>query len=89
VDGAQAIDTYRRHKDEIDIVLMDLGLPKIAGSEVIRLMKEQDRSIKIIVTTGYLEPELKLELFGTGVKDYIQKPYSVDQILEKLESAFA
>jgi CheY-like chemotaxis protein len=52
-------------------------------------MKEQDRSIKIIVTTGYLEPELKLELFGTGVKDYIQKPYSVDQILEKLESAFA
>jgi PAS domain S-box-containing protein len=85
-DGAEAIDLYRQHKDAIDVVLMDLGLPKVPGSQVIRIMKEQNPAVKIIITTGYLEPDLKSELFGIEVKDYIQKPYSVDEILEKVES---
>jgi PAS domain S-box-containing protein len=88
LDGAEAIDLYQRHKDDIDVVLIDLGLPKVTGSEVIRIMKEQNPNVKIIVTTGYLEPELRLELLGAEVKEYIQKPYSVEDVLEKLESAF-
>jgi len=50
------------------------------------MMKERDPRLKIIVTTGYLEPELKTELFGVGGKDYIQKPYSVDAVLRTIES---
>jgi two-component system, cell cycle sensor histidine kinase and response regulator CckA len=85
-DGEEAIDLYRRHRERIDVVLMDLGLPKVTGAEVIRLMKKQDPNIKIIVTTGYLEPELKTELFGAGVKEYIHKPYAVDAVLKTVES---
>lgn len=88
VDGAEAIDLYQRHGHEIDLVLMDLGLPKITGSEVIRMMKDQNPGVKIIVTTGYLEPELKLKLLSAEVKDYILKPYSVDAVLAKLEILF-
>ncbi len=86
VDGAEAIEVYRHHLNDIHVVVLDLGLPRVAGSEVIRIMKELNRQAKIIVTTGYLEPELKSKLFAFGVKDYIQKPYSVERILEKLES---
>jgi CheY-like chemotaxis protein len=89
LDGAEAIDLYQQHHDQIDVVLMDLGLPKITGSEVIRIMKEQNPGVKIIITTGYLEPELKSELFGAEVKAYVQKPYAVDEVIEKLESAVA
>jgi PAS domain S-box-containing protein len=89
MDGAEAIDLYRRHQDDIDVVLMDLGLPKVTGSEVIRVIKEQNPSAKIIVTTGYLEPELKSALFEAEIKDYIEKPYSVDEILEKLEAGLS
>ena len=86
LDGQEAIDLYEHHRDQIDLVLMDLGLPKVAGSEVIRIMKEQNPSIKIIVTTGYLEPELKAGLFHLGIRDYIHKPYSIADVLETVES---
>ncbi len=82
MDGAEAIDLYQRRGHEIDLVLMDLGLPKVNGSEVIRMMKKQNPGVNIIVTTGYIEPELKSELFKAGIKDYIQKPYFVTDVLQ-------
>jgi two-component system, cell cycle sensor histidine kinase and response regulator CckA len=86
MDGAEAVQVYERHRHEIEIVLMDLGLSKVTGSEVIRMMKRQDPRVKIIVTTGYLEPELQSELLAADVKEYIYKPYSVDHVLAKLQS---
>jgi DNA-binding response OmpR family regulator len=88
-DGLEAVELYRTHKNEIDVVLMDLGLPKVSGSEVIRLIKEANPAAQIIVTTGYLEPELKAELFEAGVQDYINKPYAVDAVLQIVDAVLA
>jgi signal transduction histidine kinase/integral membrane sensor domain MASE1 len=85
-DGRQAIDLYQHHKQNVDIVLVDLGLPKSSGAEVIRALKEQNPYVEIIVATGYLEPELKSDLLRAGVKDYIQKPYQIKDVLEKISS---
>jgi len=85
-DGAQAIDLYVNHKEEIDVVLLDLGLPKVTGLEVIPKLKELNPGVKILVATGYLEPELKSEIFRAGVKDCINKPYLVHDVLERLSS---
>jgi signal transduction histidine kinase len=84
VDGEEAIDLYHRHKEEIDIVVLDLGLPKVTGFDVIQKLKEQNPGVSIIITTGYLQPELKSELFQAGVKDCVYKPYSVDDLLNKI-----
>jgi CheY-like chemotaxis protein len=86
MDGEKAIDIYQRHQDEIDIVLMDLGLPKMTGTDVIAKLFEQNPRVKIVVTTGYLAADLKAELFRAGVLDCIHKPYSVDDILVKVDS---
>ena len=86
MDGEEAIDLYHHHKEEIDIVVLDLGLPKITGFDVIHELKEQNPGIRIIITTGYLEPQVKSELFQAGVKDCIYKPYSVDDLVEKVGS---
>ena len=83
-DGAAAIDLYFEHKEEIDVVLLDLGLPKVAGLDVIHKLKEHNPAVKIIVATGYLEPELKSEIFRAGVNDCINKPYLVNDVLDKL-----
>jgi CheY-like chemotaxis protein len=39
-----------------------------------------------VVTTGYLEPELKTELFSLGIQDYIEKPYSLDAVIATVAS---
>lgn len=83
-DGAEAIEVYRRHRQEVNLVLIDLGLPKVAGVEVIRAIKELNQDVKMIVTTGYLQPELKKELLTTGVNDYFQKPYMIPDIVKSI-----
>jgi len=86
MDGQEAIDLYHHHKEEIDIVVLDLGLPKVTGFDVMRKLKEQNPGVSIIITTGYLQPELKPELLQAGVKDCVYKPYSVDDLVEKVGS---
>ena len=83
MDGEEALEVYNLHKAEIDIVLLDLGLPKVTGMDVIPKLKEQNPAVNIVIATGYLEPELKAELFRAGVKDCIYKPYYVNEVLEK------
>jgi CheY-like chemotaxis protein len=85
-DGEEAIELFRGHKEKIDVVLLDLNLPKANGSDVIRALKHERPAIHIVVASGYLEPELKEQLLETGVKDYINKPYLIDEVLQKLQS---
>ena len=83
-DGLEAIDVYQRHRSEIDLVLLDLGLPKISGPDVVKTIKKLNADTKIIVSTGYLETALKTELIAAGVTDYIQKPYSITEVVQRI-----
>jgi len=83
-DGKEAIELYQQHKAEIDVVLLDLGLPKVTGLDVIPRLKEQNPGVRIIIATGYLQPELKAEILRAGVMDCIHKPYLVSEVIEKL-----
>jgi PAS domain S-box-containing protein len=86
MDGEEAINLYHHYKDEIDIVVLDLGLPKLTGFDVMRQLKELKPGVSIIITTGYLQPALKPEILQAGVKDCIYKPYLVHDLVEKIGS---
>ncbi len=81
-DGEQAMDLYHRHKEKIRVVLLDLGLPKIAGWEVILRMKKENPNVKVIVTSGYIEPDLKSKMQHAGVQGFIEKPYNPADIIQ-------
>jgi DNA-binding response OmpR family regulator len=86
MDGEQGLAVYQDHKSEIDIVLLDLGLPRMTGMDVIPKLREQNPDVNIVIATGYLEPEVKTELLRAGVKEYIHKPYLLNEVLEKLDA---
>jgi CheY-like chemotaxis protein len=48
-DGEQALEVYQRHNASIDVVLLDIGLPKIAGGDVLRKMRQQNPAVKVAV----------------------------------------
>jgi CheY-like chemotaxis protein len=87
MDGKEAIDLYQQHNAEIDVVLLDLGLPKVPGLDVIPRLKELNPAVRIIIATGYLQPESKAEILRAGVLHCIEKPYLVSEVVEKLGSA--
>ncbi|MBI5471044.1 MAG: response regulator [Ignavibacteriae bacterium] len=84
VDGLEAVELYARHKDEIGLVLTDLGLPKLDGWEVFQRMKEINPKAKVIIASGYVDPALRQNLLNAGARDLVQKPYMPQEILTRV-----
>lgn len=83
-DGAEAVQTYLRHKQEIDLVVLDLGLPKLNGWEAYKMMKEADPNIKAIFATGFISPEIEAQLQTGELSAVITKPYSPSEMRKKI-----
>jgi len=83
-DGEEALEVFTRHRDEIALVLSDVGLPKMSGIDVFKKLKKMDPHVKVIFASGFFEPNLKFSLHELGAKGFIQKPYSNDEVLRKL-----
>jgi two-component system cell cycle sensor histidine kinase/response regulator CckA len=86
-DGEAAMEVHRRHKDAIGIILLDLGLPRISGQDVLLKLKSENPDVKIVIATGYLEPDLSSEIERAGVKHFIHKPYVLDDVIKIVQSA--
>jgi PAS domain S-box-containing protein len=85
-DGETALDIYRRSKEAIDVVLLDIGLPKVAGEDVLLKIKNENPDVKVVIASGYLEPKLKSEIDRAGVKHFLSKPYRPDEVVRTLQS---
>jgi DNA-binding response OmpR family regulator len=81
-DGLAALKIYQERKNDIALVLTDLGLPTITGLEVCQRIKIIDSSEHIIVATGYLDPEMKSEFLKAGVQHFLYKPYDLKKVLK-------
>jgi DNA-binding NarL/FixJ family response regulator len=49
-------------------------------------MKNENPDLQVIIASGYLDPNLKSELEGAGVKYFLQKPYMPDEVVKTLQS---
>jgi PAS domain S-box-containing protein len=85
-DGEKALEIFLGHKDLIDVVLLDIGLPKIAGRDVLSEMRQANPNVKICVVSGYLEPELQSEIDRMGVRNFLHKPYTPDEVVTTIQS---
>ncbi|HEY3662071.1 MAG TPA: response regulator [Chthoniobacterales bacterium] len=85
-DGIEAVEMFESHHDEIGLVICDLGLPKLGGRDVFLRMKEIKPSVRAIVASGYLEPNLRTEILRAGVIDTVQKPYDFRELIERIRS---
>jgi two-component system cell cycle sensor histidine kinase/response regulator CckA len=83
-DGTEGLEIYSRHRDDVAVVLMDMGLPKLGGWEVFQKMKAVNPRVKVVLASGYLDPYIKSEMLKAGAKDFIQKPYVPEQILTRV-----
>jgi two-component system phosphate regulon response regulator PhoB len=83
--GAAAVSRYRTFKP--DLVLLDLMLPDISGSEVARLIREGDsRRVPIIMVTARGEEADRVKGLELGADDYVVKPFSVKELLLRVKN---
>jgi PAS domain S-box-containing protein len=86
-DGVEAVALFEAFRDDIGLVVCDLGLPRLGGREAFLKMRESRPGVRAIVASGYLEPTIRSELLKAGVLDTIQKPYDFNDLLAKIRSA--
>lgn len=75
---------YKEHRHEIDLVLTDLGLPGMTGTDEFKKLKEINPDVSVIFASGFFDPDIKSELLKAGARGFIQKPYMPNDILKKL-----
>jgi CheY-like chemotaxis protein len=83
-DGRQGVEMYQSHQKEIAVVLCDMGLPLFGGQDVFTRIRRMNPDAKVILASGFIEPETKAEMFKTGLKEFIQKPYLSAEVLQKV-----
>jgi CheY-like chemotaxis protein len=86
-DGAEAVEMYLRHKDEIAVVVLDLGLPKLNGWEAFQKMKQENPGLQAIIATGYMSAEIESQMAQREVSGLVMKPYQLDDLLAKIWKA--
>ena len=83
-DGFEAVSVFEKHRDAVAIVVSDHGLPGMNGADAAKKMIHMKHNVKCLIATGYLEPNQKSEIFKSGVKEIIQKPYNPIDVLRKV-----
>jgi len=70
------------HSAEIDLVLLDIKMPKVNGLDTLKAIKDQYPDLNVIMVTGYKSVETASEATARGAAGYIVKPFKSDEILE-------
>ena len=79
-DGAEAIDFYKQHSSEIDLVILDLVMPNVDGRTAFREMKKVNPSVKVIVVSGFSAESAAAECLHEGALDFMSKPFWVGDL---------
>lgn len=83
-DGPQGIELYAKHKDEIVCVLLDMTMPRMSGEDTFGHLKKINPELSVLLMSGYSEQEASNRFSGKGVSAFMQKPYTPQDLQEKL-----
>jgi len=82
--GPQGLELFRKHHDEIFLVIADIVMPGMSGTVMARQMRNIDPDVKIILMSGY--PEEEMEVLAKNEFPFMEKPIRAGDLLFKVES---
>ena len=82
--GAEAIQMYKQNREDIDLVILDVVMPKKNGPETFRELKIINPEVKVLLSSGYSLDQTTQKLLSEGVAGFLQKPYTIEQLQDKI-----
>jgi CheY-like chemotaxis protein len=88
-DGSAAIDQVRAHKDEIDVILLDLTLPGLSSREVFEEALRVRPNLKVVLTSAYSKETVDASFPGLRITHFIRKPFQLGELGGVLRDALS
>lgn len=85
-DGRAGIEMYKKHKTEIDIVLLDMAMPGLSGKDTFIELKKMNEEVKVILSSGFQQDERVQAVLSLGVNCFIQKPYTLQKLAQSIKN---
>ena len=83
--GEEGLKLFDSH--EFDVVILDINLPKTNGIEILKRLKQKSTHVEVIMITGYGGIKSAVESIKLGARDYVTKPFKLDEILSLTKQA--
>jgi PAS domain S-box-containing protein len=84
-NGREGVEKYREFADSILAVLLDMVMPVMSGREAFIEMKKINPQVKVLLASGFRKDERVEEILGLGVKDFLQKPYTITTLAQTMK----
>lgn len=85
-NGEKALNVYNENKNKINLILLDVMMPKLDGWSVLRQIRRDNQKLPIIMLTARAEEQDELFGFELGVDEYISKPFSPKILVARVEA---
>ena len=82
-DGLAGLEMYKEKQDDIELILLDLTMPKLSGKKVLEKVIKLNSDVKVIISSGHSEDEMKKYHHAKG---FIAKPYKLKDLLHYIRS---
>ena len=88
-DGIEAVDIFRRHKDEISCLLCDFSMPRMDGWETISTLRALRHDLPVVLTSGYDEENVMAGTHSELPDFFLAKPYDINVLGDTIGHAMA
>ncbi|OPY05802.1 MAG: Blue-light-activated protein [Syntrophaceae bacterium PtaB.Bin038] len=85
-DGEEAVEVYRGRSGEIDLVLLDIVMPKMGGGQAYDCIKAINPAVKVLLLSGYSIDGEATQILARGCNGFIQKPFNLEQLSRSVKS---
>ncbi len=86
-DGQSGVETYVRHAKDIDLVILDLIMPKMNGKATFARLRQVNPDVKVLISSGYGINGQASELIESGCRGFIQKPFGLSELSTQVRAA--
>ncbi len=88
-DGVDALEVYRNEWGRIDLVLLDMVMPRMGGLETFRRIAGMDRSLRVLLCSGYADNDKAQRALKEGALGLLSKPFTMTELLGRIDKLIA
>lgn len=85
-NGLEGLEIFRQNKDKIKLIILDMLMPKMSGSEALIKIRETDQDIKVIIASGYSDEDKLKAIKNMDIAGFIQKPFKLKDLLSQIRT---